>query len=136
MTIWPRVVGGATTNRMTLVDFTNIPGWNSRFRKTSLQSKTDAIAVMTLLKTMTVRTVLISKDNNDFHDILETLVTKWTYCGKMTLYHIDFLLHNLWEDMELNNIYHKRLDCEEMNLLWLCITFTLIGESFLIKCIV
>ena len=69
--------------------------------KTSLQSKTDAIAVMTLLKTMTFRTVLFSKDNNDFHDILVTLVTKW-------------------EDMELNNIYHirHRLDCEEMNLLW------------------
>ena len=44
--------------------------------ETSLQSKTDAIAVMTLLKTMTVRTVLFSKDNNDFHDILVTLVTK------------------------------------------------------------
>ena len=44
--------------------------------KTSLQSKTDAIAVMKLLKTMTFRKVLIRKDNNDFHDILVTLVTK------------------------------------------------------------
>ena len=44
--------------------------------QTSLQSKTDAIAVVKLLKTMTVRRVLISKDNNDFHDILLTLVTK------------------------------------------------------------
>ena len=86
--------------------------------QTSLQSKTDAIAVMKLLKTMTFRTVLISKDNNDFHDILLTLVTKWTFCGKMTIYNNDFLLHIFWKDIELNKFYHimHGLDCEEMTL--------------------
>ena len=40
--------------------------------KTSLHSKTDAIAVNDILENHG-RTVLISKDNNDFHDILGTL---------------------------------------------------------------